>query len=116
GPHALVFVHDKVCFQLMAHRVRGVPRKSRVLWQAVDTVASRSLTYGALVSLHWILTGAAALLGLGAFVRAPRLSKRVERLTESYWELRYEYGQCRAELARRVWPEGDAFVPGPPER
>jgi len=47
-----------------------------------------------------MLTVAAFLLALFALARARRVSKRLERLTESYWELRYEQGQLRARLTR----------------
>ena len=48
----------------------------------------------------WLLTGAAFLVALGAFARVRRVSKRLERLSESYWELRYEHGQLRSRIAR----------------
>ena len=51
-------------------------------------------------TLHWLLTGAAFVLAAVAFVLARRQSKRLERLTESYWELRYEHGQLRARVNR----------------
>jgi hypothetical protein len=76
-----------------------------------------------LLTFHWLLTGAALLLAGTALVRARRLSKRLDRLTESYWELRYEHGQLRARVTR-LDPEptpvqdeaarqtgGTAFVP-----
>jgi len=47
-----------------------------------------------------LLTAAAFVTALAALLRARRLSKRLDRMTESYWELRYEYGQLRARLAR----------------
>ena len=47
-----------------------------------------------------MLIGAALLVAVGAFLRARRVARRLERLTESYWELRYEYGQLRARVAR----------------
>jgi hypothetical protein len=53
-----------------------------------------------LLTLQWLLIFAAFLIALAALARARRLSKRLERLTEAYWELRYEYGQLRARLAR----------------
>jgi hypothetical protein len=53
-----------------------------------------------LLTLHWLLTGAALLLAGAAFLVARRQSKRLERLTESYWELRYEHGQLRARVNR----------------
>jgi hypothetical protein len=53
-----------------------------------------------LLTLHWLLTGAALVLAAAALLVARRQSKRLERLTESYWELRYEHGQLRARVSR----------------
>jgi hypothetical protein len=53
-----------------------------------------------LLTFHWLLTGAAVLLAGAAFLMARRQTKRLERLTESYWELRYEHGQLRARVNR----------------
>jgi hypothetical protein len=53
-----------------------------------------------LLTLLWLLTGAAFLVALACFAKARRLAKRLERLTESYWELRYEHGQLRARVNR----------------
>ena len=50
--------------------------------------------------MHWLLTGVAVLLASVALLTARRQSKRLERLTESYWELRYELGQLRARVNR----------------
>jgi hypothetical protein len=52
------------------------------------------------LNAQWLLTGAALLVALGAFLRARRVARRLERLTESYWELRYECGQLRARVSR----------------
>ena len=52
------------------------------------------------MTLQWLLTVAAVLVALAAFAKARRLAKRLERLTESYWELRYEHGQLRARVNR----------------
>ncbi len=52
------------------------------------------------MTFHWLLTGAAVLLAGAAFAKARRLAKRLERLTESYWELRYEQGQIGARITR----------------
>jgi hypothetical protein len=35
-----------------------------------------------------------------AVERARRLSRRLERLKESYWDLRYEFGQLQARVTR----------------
>ena len=53
-----------------------------------------------MLTLHWLLTGAALVLAGAALLVARRQSKRLERLTESYWELRYEHGQLRARVNR----------------
>jgi hypothetical protein len=50
--------------------------------------------------LLWLLAAAAALVAATALVKARRLARRLERLTESYWELRYEHGQLRARVNR----------------
>ena len=76
-----------------------------------------------MLTLHWLLTVAAVLVAALALARARRATKRLERLTESYWELRYDHGQLRARVARldpeaRATPTeaapqagGTAFVP-----
>jgi hypothetical protein len=49
---------------------------------------------------------------VAALLKARRLARRLERLTESYWELRYEHGQLRARVAR-LDPEQAAAVADP---
>jgi hypothetical protein len=49
---------------------------------------------------QWLLSGIAVAVALLALAKARRLAKRLERLTESYWELRYEHGQLRARVNR----------------
>ena len=49
---------------------------------------------------------AAVLVALAALARARRVSKRLERLTETYWELKYDHGQLRARV--------DKLDPKPP--
>jgi hypothetical protein len=53
-----------------------------------------------LLTFHWLLTGGALIVAAMTLVKARRLSKRLDRLTESYWELRYEHGQLRTRVAR----------------
>ena len=68
-----------------------------------------------MLTFLWALTGAAVVAALAAFVKARRLTRRLERLTESYWELRYELGQLRARV-NRLDPEHQPAVSeaGPP--
>ena len=66
-----------------------------------------------MLTLHWLLTGAALVLAGAALFVARRQSKRLERLTESYWELRYDHGQLRARVNRidPDQPAADAAEP-----
>jgi len=53
-----------------------------------------------LLTLHWLLTGVSVVIALIALGKARRATKRLERLTETYWELRYDHGQLRARVAK----------------
>jgi hypothetical protein len=53
-----------------------------------------------LLTLPSLVTIAALIVAAVAIGRARRIAKRLERLTESYWELRYEVAQVRARVAR----------------
>ena len=59
------------------------------------------------MTLLWLTTGAALVIAAAALFKARRVSRRLERLTESYWELRYEHGQLRARV-NRLDPEASA--------
>jgi hypothetical protein len=50
--------------------------------------------------LLWFVAIVGALAGLAAVVATRRLGKKLDGLTQSYWELRYEYTRLRAELQR----------------
>jgi hypothetical protein len=65
-----------------------------------------------LLSPAWFLVGAVLILAALVFERMRRLSKRLERLTESYWDLRYELGQLQSRV-NRLEPE-QPNVPAPP--
>jgi len=65
------------------------------------------------LTLLWLLAAAAAFLAVAALAKARRLAKRLERLTESYWELRYEHGQLRARV-NRLDPEQPPAASEPP--
>jgi hypothetical protein len=68
-----------------------------------------------LLTFLWLLTAGAALVAVVALAKARRLARRLERLTESYWELRYEHGQLRARVNRLdPEPPGGVQEPGPP--
>jgi hypothetical protein len=50
--------------------------------------------------LQWFLAGSCLLLTIAVLLYVRRLSRKLERLSQSYWELRYEHGQLSARLAR----------------
>jgi hypothetical protein len=65
-----------------------------------------------LLNLQWLLVGAALLMAAMALVWRRRTTKRIERLSQSYWELRYELGQLNARVGR-LEPPAD---PNGPDR
>jgi len=68
------------------------------------------------LTLYWLLTGVSLLLATAALLQVRRVSKRLERLTESYWQLRYEHGQLRARVTRLEPADLAAQGPANPEQ
>jgi hypothetical protein len=60
-----------------------------------------------LTFLFFIVVVAFAVAGLSLF-KARRAAARLERLSESYWELRYEYGQLASRVSRLEAPDAAA--------
>jgi hypothetical protein len=53
-----------------------------------------------LLTFSGVLTVAAIVIAIAALLKARRATRRLERLSESYWELRYEAGQLKSRLSR----------------
>ena len=53
-----------------------------------------------MLTLPSILAALAVLVAVVAWLRARAAVQRIERLSESYWELRYESGQLKARVTR----------------
>jgi hypothetical protein len=53
-----------------------------------------------MLMLLWFVAVLGAVAGLASFISLRRLRKKLDGLTQSYWELRYEYTRLRSELAR----------------
>jgi hypothetical protein len=66
-----------------------------------------------LLTLQWLVTAIAVVAAVAALAKARRLAKRLERLTESYWELRYDHSQLRSRV-NRLDPEHPGVPPGSP--
>ena len=50
------------------------------------------------MTVQSILAAVAVVIAVAALLRARRVARRLEKVVESYWELRYEYGQLRAQI------------------
>lgn len=52
------------------------------------------------MSLVQLLAGAALVAAAAALVRVLVLQRKIHTLSQSYWELRYDFGRLRARLAK----------------
>ncbi|HEY2432638.1 MAG TPA: hypothetical protein VGI12_08180 [Vicinamibacterales bacterium] len=48
----------------------------------------------------WVAAAVALAVAVGSWLRARRLGRKLEALTQSYWELRYDFTRMRSQLAR----------------
>jgi hypothetical protein len=64
--------------------------------------------------LLWTALGLAAIVALAALARAQRLARRLEQLTELYWELRYDHGRLRDRVASLEPAPAADVDPAPP--
>ena len=53
-----------------------------------------------MATLTSALIGAALLIAVVSVERTRRMSKRLDRMREAYWDLRYELGQVQARVTR----------------
>ena len=49
--------------------------------------------------LTWVVAGIGLLLALVSLAWVRRVSRRLDALTQSYWDLRYEYTRVRSQLS-----------------
>jgi hypothetical protein len=61
----------------------------------------------------WFVVVLALLTALAACAWARRVARKLEALTQSYWELRYDYTRLRGQVAR-LDPEQPERVPQEP--
>ena len=64
----------------------------------------------------WVFAGLSLLVAVVALSSVRRLSRRLDSLTQSYWELRYDYTRLRSQVARLDPEQVDeaADLPSPP--
>ena len=56
----------------------------------------------------WIIAALALFVALVACAWARRVARKLDALTQSYWELRYDYTRLRSQVAR-LEPEQPEF-------
>jgi hypothetical protein len=52
------------------------------------------------VTLLWSITVASLVVALLAWRQARRTARRLEQLSQMYWELKYQYGELRGQVQR----------------
>ena len=62
----------------------------------------------------WVVAGLSLLVAVVALSFARRLSRRLDTLTQSYWELRYDYTRLRSQVSRLDPEQVEAVEPAPP--
>jgi hypothetical protein len=71
--------------------------------------------------LLWFVTGVSLVLALVAWLRVRRTARRLEQLSQQYWELKYQHGELRLQFQRLAGTppseeaaaphHADAFIP-----
>ena len=61
------------------------------------------------MTLLWLIAGASLVVALVAWGQARRTAKQLAKLTEMYWELKYQQGELRVRMQRLT-----GEVPNPP--
>jgi hypothetical protein len=62
-----------------------------------------------------MFAGVALLLALVALGAVRRLSRRLDALNQSYWELRYDYTRLRSQVARLDPEQAESAPQQPPQ-
>ena len=73
------------------------------------------------MTLLWIITGGSLVVAIAALAQARRTARRLEQLSQNYWELKFQNGELRVRLQQLTGeqppeappqPEGrDSFIP-----
>ena len=76
------------------------------------------------MTFQWFVTAAALAAALLAWRQARKAARRLEQLSQMYWELKYQHGELRVQVERLTGggpkapaapetaaPPGESFVP-----
>ena len=66
--------------------------------------------------LLWSVAAVALLIAWASWARAGRLARKLDSLTQAYWELRYDYTRLRSQVSRLdpAQPESEREPAAPP--
>lgn len=64
------------------------------------------------MTFHWLVTAVALLCALLAWMQARRTARRLEQLSQMYWELKFQQGEHRV-LVERLTGGGPQVKPTP---
>lgn len=68
--------------------------------------------------ISWLIAGASLLVALLAWRRARQAARRLEQLSQMYWELKYQHGELRVRVERLAGgaaPGGAHAISRPPD-
>jgi hypothetical protein len=65
--------------------------------------------------LLWVTAAVAAAVAVASWMRAGRLARKLEALTQSYWELRYDFTRLRSQVSRLDPETAEAEAPAAPQ-
>jgi hypothetical protein len=65
------------------------------------------------MTLLWFFTGASLVAALVAWSHARRTAKRLDQLSQMYWELKYQHGELRVQVQRLTGGASPAPPPAP---
>ena len=57
------------------------------------------------MTLLWLLTAASLAVAVVALVQARRTARRLEQLSQNYWELKFQNGELRVQLQQLTGPK-----------
>ena len=86
----------------------GVPALTRARCTWHDLILPKPSVKVRLLVLIYILAISSVIAAGVALIRAFVLQRRLTSLTQSYWELRYDFGRLRARIAKAL---KDAVLP-----
>lgn len=61
----------------------------------------------------WVVAGSGWLLALAALASARRAARRLDQLSQEYWELKYEHGELKARV-KRIAPTPEEMAASAP--